>query len=267
MSETLLTSSSIKLFGRVLNDLLYRYDLSTLIIGANNFLQAQLNSSISAVAFTGTAVNNGTQITSFVITTANAKLFPGMSVTGPAGVLLNNTVIVQVDSTNSILTISPQTQTAAAALSVFSASISPSFARIYAFSFEGSIYTMPKPSIFLVHGAGLPVDGPAGGGGRTTTDQSGVIAREWEFSAAATPKSIQDLRFWEYEKGDFSLRLEPESGPLDQILLQFALRGGADRSDRSGAGLEVRSGAGVSGAGVSGAGVSGAGVSGAGLRR
>ena len=117
---------------------------------------------------------------------------------------------------------------------------------------------MPKPAILLVHGPGQPLDG---GGNRTTTDQSGVIAREWEF---ASPTN-QDLRYWEYEKGDFSLRLEPEAGPLEQILLQAVARSGADRADRAGAGLEVRSGAGLSGAGVSGAGVSGAGVSGAGL--
>ena len=134
-------------------------------------------------------------------------------------------------------------------------------ARIYAFTFEGAIYTLPRPSMFLVHGDGLPVD--SSGVNHTTIDQSGVIAREWEFS---TPGAAQDLRYWEYEKGDFSIRLDSEAGPFEQILLAAALRSGADMADRSGASLGVRSGASLSGASVSGASVSGASVSGASLR-
>ena len=43
MAETLLTSSSIKLFGRVLKDLKFNYDAADITqIGANNFLQEQL---------------------------------------------------------------------------------------------------------------------------------------------------------------------------------------------------------------------------------
>ncbi len=137
---------------------------------------------------------------------------------------------------------------------------SPCFARIYAYSFQGSVYTLPVPSMFLVHGAGAKVDIT----GRSDTDLSGVAAREWEFSRSDGPT---DLVFWEYEKSDFSLRLDTEAGPFEQILLAATLRSGADRADRSGAGLEVRSGAGVSGAGLSGAGLSGAGLSGAGVRR
>jgi hypothetical protein len=92
-------------------------------------------------------------------------------------------------------------------------------------------------------------------------DMSGVAAREWEFSD--TLKNIaSDLIYWEYEKGDFSLRLDTEAGPLEQILLAAALRG-ADMGDRSGANLGIRSGANLSGANVSGANVSGANVSGA----
>ncbi len=70
--------------------------------------------------------------------------------------------------------------------------------------------------------------------------------------------------YWEYEKGDFSLRLDTEAGPLEQILLAAALRG-ADMADRSGANLGIRSGANLSGANVSGANVSGANLSGANL--
>jgi hypothetical protein len=124
------------------------------------------------------------------------------------------------------------------------------FARIYAFSFEGAVYALPKPAIFVVHGGGTKVDGT----GRTTMDVSGVAAREWEFAASGN----NDLVYWEYEKGDFSIRLDTEAGPFEQILLAVALRAGADMADRSGAQLGVRSGAQLSGAQLSGAQLSGA---------
>ena len=162
----------------------------------------------------------------------------------------------------------------------------PNLARIYAFSFEGAYYELPRPPIFVVHGPGTPVgswDNPS------TMDQTGVAGRDWDFSGnnpAAGPAArvargdqgaaTNDIHYWEYEKGDFSLRLDVDAGPFEQILLQMALRGGGGVSGAgvsgagvSGAGVSGAgvSGAGVSGAGVSGAGVSGAGVSGAGVRR
>ncbi len=112
--------------------------------------------------------------------------------------------------------------------------------------------------MFIVHGAGAPVDITSQNNqGRTTLDMSGVIAREWEFAA---PSGL-DLRYWEYEMGDFSLRLDTEAGPFVQILLAMALRG--DVNVRSGANL---SGANLSGANLSGANLSGANLSGANLR-
>jgi len=168
-------------------------------------------------------------------------------------------------------------------------------ARIYAFSFEGAYYELPRPPIFLVHGTGTPV---GNWNNPSTMAQAGIAARDWDFSGnyspnpdvrpaaraardagapapAPAPPSTTDIYYWEYEKGDFSLRFDIEAGPFEQILLQMALRGGPGVSGAgvsgagvSGAGVSGAgvSGAGVSGAGVSGAGVSGAGVSGAGLR-
>jgi len=198
MAETLLTPSSIKLYGRVVSSLTYKNDTSGTGLGDNKFLQRQLE--------------------------ANGK--------------------------------NP-----------------PTLARIYAFSFEGQFYAIPRPPIFLVHGSGTPVGNWVG---PSTVDQAGVAGREWDFSGnwdqtAGGHPGPNDLYYWEYEKGDFSLRLDLEAGPFEQILLQMALRGGAGVSGAgvSGAGVSGAgvSGAGVSGAGVSGAGVSGAGVSGAGVRR
>jgi uncharacterized protein YjbI with pentapeptide repeats len=181
--EHLMTTSSIKLYGRVMNDLTYNYaagNYGDMTGDGNNFLRSQL------------------------------------------------------------------------------AAANPCFAKIYAFSFEGAVYVLPRPTIFLVHTGGTPCDGT----NRTSMDVSGVAAREWEFA-----KSVGgDLSYWIYEKGDFSLRLETEAGPLEQILLAAALRSGADIADRSGANVGIRSGANVSGANVSGANVSGANVSGANVR-
>jgi uncharacterized protein YjbI with pentapeptide repeats len=187
--ETLLTPSSIKLFGRVMQGIKYDYanaGIGGTGLGANKFLQKQLEHD----------VNKGSD--------------------------------------------------------------PPTFARIYAFSFEGAFYQLARPAIFLVHGPGVSV---GNWGNPSTMDWAGVAAREWDFSGNG---KSNDMVYWEYEKGDFSLRLDLDAGPFEQILLQGALRAGAGVSGAGVSGAGV-SGAGVSGAGVSGAGVSGAGVSGAGV--
>ncbi|HEV3248272.1 MAG TPA: pentapeptide repeat-containing protein, partial [Beijerinckiaceae bacterium] len=265
-----------KLFGRVVKDLLFKYDNNTTVQGSNNFLQSQLSTGpVTVTGNTNIALSTVTTVSSLV------GLVPGMTVTSTYGgnpVFAPNTYISSIGpgpgfsfvvTTNPIQTVAPATINAAL--------IPPgvqniNVARIYAFSFEGSIYTLPRPSMFLVHGPGTVIDITGTNpnvptAGRSTLEASGVFAREWEFSspinASAAPPNL-DLRYWEYEKGDFSIRLDSEAGPLEQILLAAALRG-ADMADRSGANLGIRSGANLSGANVSGANVSGANVSGANL--
>jgi hypothetical protein len=63
-------------------------------------------------------------------------------------------------------------------------------------------------------------------------DQSGVAAKNWEFSS--------DVRAWEYDKGDFSMRLDIETGPFDQILLEAMLRPEASQTYASGAEARLR---------------------------
>lgn len=107
-------------------------------------------------------------------------------------------------------------------------------ARIYSFSYDGRYYELPRTVLFLVHGPGTSVRAAgAGDGSRTTLDASGVMAREWEFSASLA----DDIVYWEYDKGDFSLRMDIESGPLDQILLETHLRNAAALSS----GMDLRS--------------------------
>jgi hypothetical protein len=102
----------------------------------------------------------------------------------------------------------------------------PTLARIYGFSYEGHYYDLAKPAIFVVHGSGTPVD-VGKNKDRTSVDTSGVITKEWEFSNQPPGAAAADLMMWEYDKGDFSLRLDIESGPFEQILLAAALRGGS----------------------------------------
>lgn len=123
-------------------------------------------------------------------------------------------------------------------------------ARIYGFSFEGHNYTLPKPAVFLVHTEGTEVivhspeayAGDTNGGGHTTLDASGVIARDWEFAASDPVR--KDLRMWEYDKGDFSIRLDIETGTFEEVLLEAALRAGSDYSsgaDLRSSGADLRS--------------------------
>jgi hypothetical protein len=96
-------------------------------------------------------------------------------------------------------------------------------ARIYAFSFEGHYYDLPKPVIFLVHGEGSDPEAvrPANsraGRAPADADRTGVASSPGSFS--------EDIRVWTYDKGDFSLRLDPDTGTLEQILLERCLGGG-----------------------------------------
>jgi hypothetical protein len=271
MAETLLTPSSIKLYGRLINGIAFTND--TTPFAGNFFLQRQLAAS-STVSFSGDTTLGGDTINNLSAGAIGAQ--PGLLTVGmalvEAGVKTNlqdRTVITGIDLAGGSISIYPPAAAAAAAVDLVG-SISPRLARIYSFSFEGGFYALPRPPIFLVHGPGLPVGSwtfPS------TADQSGVAAREWDFSnntAGNAPPKVNDIYYWEYEKGDFSLRIDLDAGPFEQILLQMALRGtGVSGAGVSGAGVSGAgvSGAGVSGAGVSGAGVSGAGVSGAGVRR
>jgi hypothetical protein len=239
------------MYGRLLKDLVYNDDAAT--IGNNNFLQQQLGGS---TVVTGTIANASKTVT------LNSGFVPTLLVVGAhasaPGVLDNNSTITTVNAPAPTFDVNKNSIAAGNSLPI-KISINPRFARIYAFSFEGAVYNLPRPTIFLVHGKGTDVDGT----NRTDMETSGVAARDWEFSGKG---GLVDLAYWEYEKGDFSLRLDSEAGPLEQILLQAALRAGTDMVDRSGASLGVRSGASLSGASVSGASLSGASLTGAGSR-
>jgi hypothetical protein len=115
----------------------------------------------------------------------------------------------------------------------------PRLARIYAFSFEGAFYNLPRPAIFLVHGNGKPIQGSGtydapGRNGLAVLDDSGIPARDFVFET--------DVRYWEYDKDDISLRLDSFSGTLDDILIEAALSSTSRSGLVSRSGMAARSG-------------------------
>lgn len=97
-----------------------------------------------------------------------------------------------------------------------SSSKSPGLARIYAYSFGGRMTELSEPAIFLVHGAGTSVNGSSlvasrGAIRSPSTDKTGVGAQDYVFT--------DEMRFWEYDKNDISVRLDLFSGTLEDILL------------------------------------------------
>lgn len=140
------------------------------------------------------------------------------------------------------------------------------FARIYGVSFEGQFYELPAPMLFLVHGEGddpeTPVGagvGGAGGHARQSRapddpDRSGLGAQDFSFA--------DNLKVWSYDKADYTVRMDVETGMFEQVLLDVIFDGGGPGGV---AGANVR-GANVRGANIRGANVRGANVRGANVR-
>ena len=80
-----------------------------------------------------------------------------------------------------------------------------SFALIYGYSHQGQYYALAQPALFLVHGEGSPA-------GSSGTASTGLAARDFAFES--------DIVFWDYDRADFSLRLDIDSGPLERILIE-----------------------------------------------
>ena len=89
MAETLLTPSSIKMYGRILTDLIFNYNANTVVIGNNNFLQGQFTATPN-VQFNGTTTTGTLKITN---ASTIVGIRAGMTINNPAAnVYLNNNV-------------------------------------------------------------------------------------------------------------------------------------------------------------------------------
>ena len=99
------------------------------------------------------------------------------------------------------------------------------FARIYGFSYEGTYYELPNPTLFLVHGEGesatdgnqpkdrFPDDVIDKHASRAPIDpsRSGVGAADFQIA--------DDIRVWAYDKADYTIRMDVETGMFEQVLL------------------------------------------------
>ena len=165
------------------------------------------------------------------------------------------------------------------------------FARIYGVSFEGQFYDLPTPMLFLVHGEGqiaettvgsdcpppaateatqaaasrrggspsplpapLPIGDPRQSRAPDEPSRTGLGAADFSFA--------DDIQVWSYDKADYTIRMDVETGMFEQVLLDLIFDGGGPGGI---AGANVR-GANVRGANVRGANVRGANVRGANVR-
>lgn len=91
----------------------------------------------------------------------------------------------------------------------------PNFARIYGFGLGGIYHVLPFPALFLVHGRGTPA-ADAIAGLKNPPKEAEARGTEAEPAGLLLP---EDLVAWTYDKGDFSIRLDIQTGTLEDLLL------------------------------------------------
>ena len=116
------------------------------------------------------------------------------------------------------------------------------FARIYGFSYEGYLYDLPRPVLFLVHGDGLLAsEARTGFGGvmnrsRAPGDPSltGLAVADFQFA--------DEVRVWSYDKADYTIRMDVDTGMFEDILLNAVLggAGGLEASGMNARGMNAR---------------------------
>jgi hypothetical protein len=131
------------------------------------------------------------------------------------------------------------------------------FARIYGFSFEGSYYDLPRPVLFLVHGDGELVAEDLGkfspARAPSPTGLTGLAAADFDFA--------DGLRVWSYDKADYTVRMDVETGMFEDVLLASILGGGPGGMDSAGMSARGMSARGMSARGMSARGMSARGMS------
>ena len=88
-------------------------------------------------------------------------------------------------------------------------------ARIYGFTYEGAYYELPRPAFFLVHGEGIPA---------TEFQPSGrpqSRASTWQSLLTVSPlqtfSSLTIIRVWSYDKADYTIRMDVETGMFEDV--------------------------------------------------
>jgi hypothetical protein len=131
------------------------------------------------------------------------------------------------------------------------------FATIYSFAYQGGFYDLSVPTIFLVHGRGMDPENA----GRVSPHFADVSRMPGEAGRTGLATMVgaftRGIRAWTYDKADYTIRLDVETGMFDQVLLDAMLDGPG--------GFDVR-GANARGANARGANARGANARGANAR-
>ena len=100
----------------------------------------------------------------------------------------------------------------------------PRLARIYAFSFEANYYDLMCPTIFLVHGDGIAADGSET---KADREERAFTRMPPEVGRTGLSKQLgsfsKGTKVWPYDRGDFTIRLDSDSGSFDTLLLMTEL--------------------------------------------
>ncbi|WP_157015244.1 hypothetical protein [Mesorhizobium xinjiangense] len=100
----------------------------------------------------------------------------------------------------------------------------PLLARIYAFGFEGQIFDMTRPAIFLVHGKGKNPEGPKSRVPEEFGDLDHIPPHTGRTGVASqTGHFAKGIKVWAYDRADFTMRLDVENGSFDAVLLEAEL--------------------------------------------
>jgi hypothetical protein len=97
-------------------------------------------------------------------------------------------------------------------------------ARIYAFAYEGSFYDLARPTIFVVHGEGLDPEGASFDENPALGSLSRMPADPGRTGLASLVGSFsRNMLAWAYDRADFTVRLDIETGTFDTVLLSLEL--------------------------------------------
>ncbi|WP_223252410.1 hypothetical protein [Paracoccus mutanolyticus] len=85
----------------------------------------------------------------------------------------------------------------------------PRLARVYGFGLAGVYHLLPTPALFLVHGPGAPAATLLAGLNPSSPPEAGDKDRAPVPAGALLP---EDLVAWSYDKADYTIRLDVQTG-------------------------------------------------------
>ncbi|RUW97314.1 hypothetical protein EN784_44255 [bacterium M00.F.Ca.ET.141.01.1.1] len=100
-------------------------------------------------------------------------------------------------------------------------------ARIYAFTFEAQFYELARPTILLVHGPGTVVDYPAPEDTDLKVMSRGPSDPAYTGLSSQIGSFARGMQVWVYDKSDLTMRLELDTGTLEDVLLSAELDPGS----------------------------------------